>query len=347
MGLVDQADEPALVRRQLGHHLRRLRLAAGKTHADAETAGMGHRSTMWRIEAGRAKVRPSTVRALCWLYDADAATSDALYAMACQAERPGWWEEYRGDLPTWFTLYVELEAAARRISTYQPSVVDGRLQTPDYARAIFAGGYPRPSADEIERQVTIRVQRQHQLLARQEPVHLELVLCESVLLRAVGGPSVLAAQREQLRALNRRENVDVRVLAFAAGAHPAVRSQFTILDLDSDADPDVVYLESLQGGRYLETSSDLARYRGIFAEAPGTCHPAGGVPVSTRPSGTAWIKAARSGDQGECVEMRRHAGAVEVRDSKDPDGPVLRFTPSVFAAWLDGARKAEFDHLAH
>ena len=266
MGLVDHADEPALVRRQLGHHLRRLRLAAGKTHADAETAGMGHRSTLWRIEAGRAKVRPSTVRALCWLYDVDDATSDVLYAMACQAERPGWWEEFRADLPTWFTLYVELEAAARRISTYQPNVVDGLLQTPDYARALFAAGHPRRSAEEIERQVQIRLGRQQQLLARKDAAHLNLVLCESVLLRAIGGLAVLAAQREHLRALNCRENIDVRVLTFAAGAHPAIGGPFTVLDLDSDADPDVVYLESIQGGRYLEMSSELALYRGIFAK---------------------------------------------------------------------------------
>jgi hypothetical protein len=210
MGLIDHGDEPALVRRQLGRHLRRLRLAAGKTHGDAEIAGMGHRSTMWRIEAGRGNVRPSTVRALCWLYGADDATSDALYAMARQAQQPGWWEEYRGDLPTWFTLYVELEAAARRISTYQPTVVDGLLQTPDYARALFTAGYPRPPADDVQRQVTIRVQRQHELLARENPVCLSVVLCESVLLRAVGGPAVLAAQREHLRAANERENIDVR-----------------------------------------------------------------------------------------------------------------------------------------
>ena len=273
MGSVEHADEPALVRRQLGRHLRRLRLAAGKTHADAETAGMGHRSTLWRIEVGRAKVRPSTIRALCWLYDADAATSDTLYAMACRAEQPGWWEEYRTDLPGWFTLYVELEAAARRISTYQPSVVDGRLQTPDYARAVFAAGYPKPSADDVERQVTIRLQRQQQLLTRPEPVQLNLVLCESVLLRAVGGPGVLAAQREHLRTLNQRENIDIRVLTFAAGAHPAVRGQFTVLDMDGDADPDIVYLETINGGRYLEMAPELALYRGTFAELSSCATP--------------------------------------------------------------------------
>jgi hypothetical protein len=66
--------------------------------------------------------------------------------------------------------------------------------------------------------------------------------------------------------MNERKNVDVRVLTFAAGAHPAVRGRLTILDLDGEADPDVVYLESLNGGRYLEMPSDLARYRDIFAE---------------------------------------------------------------------------------
>lgn len=61
---------------------------------------------------------------------------------------------------------------------------------------------------------------------------------------------------------------------------------------------------------------------------------------------TPWIKAAASAPDNECVEMRRSAAAVEVRDSKDPAGPVLRFTPAEFAAWLDGARGGEFDHLA-
>ncbi|MBI1757761.1 MAG: DUF397 domain-containing protein [Actinobacteria bacterium] len=60
---------------------------------------------------------------------------------------------------------------------------------------------------------------------------------------------------------------------------------------------------------------------------------------------TPWIKAASSGE-GDCVEMRRNAGGIEVRDSKDPASPVLRFTPAEFAAWLDGATKGEFDHLA-
>lgn len=63
-------------------------------------------------------------------------------------------------------------------------------------------------------------------------------------------------------------------------------------------------------------------------------------------STTGWVKAEMSGSSGNCVEQRRHGDTIEVRDTKDRGiGPVLRFTPAEFAAWLDGAKKGEFDHL--
>ena len=60
---------------------------------------------------------------------------------------------------------------------------------------------------------------------------------------------------------------------------------------------------------------------------------------------TPWVKASASQGEANCVEQRRHDDLIEVRDTKDPDGPVLRFTHTEFAAWLDGARRGEFDHL--
>lgn len=62
---------------------------------------------------------------------------------------------------------------------------------------------------------------------------------------------------------------------------------------------------------------------------------------------TQWIKASASGGSGDCVEMRRNGVNVEVRDTKQGgDGPTLGFTKAEFAAWLDGAKRGEFDHLA-
>jgi len=56
-----------------------------------------------------------------------------------------------------------------------------------------------------------------------------------------------------------------------------------------------------------------------------------------------WRKSTRSGTQGNCVEVRIVAGGVEVRDSKDPTGPVLSFTRAEWVAHIDGTKDGEFD----
>jgi len=62
---------------------------------------------------------------------------------------------------------------------------------------------------------------------------------------------------------------------------------------------------------------------------------------------TNWVKATKSGGNGgDCVEMRGHAGAIEVRDTKaNGEGPTLGLTKAAFVSWLDAAKSGEFDHL--
>lgn len=58
---------------------------------------------------------------------------------------------------------------------------------------------------------------------------------------------------------------------------------------------------------------------------------------------TVWVKARRSGGNGgDCVQMRRNGAAVQLRDSKHPDGDVLSVPAAQFAAWLRGARRGEY-----
>lgn len=58
---------------------------------------------------------------------------------------------------------------------------------------------------------------------------------------------------------------------------------------------------------------------------------------------THWRKSTRS-DQGNCVEVAFAAdGTVGVRDSKNPTGPVLQFTPAEWDAFTGGVRDGEFD----
>ncbi len=62
--------------------------------------------------------------------------------------------------------------------------------------------------------------------------------------------------------------------------------------------------------------------------------------------GLRWRKSTASTGNGECVELAALPdGRVAVRDSKDPDGAILRFTRAEMRAWLHGVRAGEFDDL--
>lgn len=59
-------------------------------------------------------------------------------------------------------------------------------------------------------------------------------------------------------------------------------------------------------------------------------------------SGAIWRKSSRSGS-GNCVEVARNLpGVVAVRDSKDPAGPALAFTPAGWAAFTGSVRAGDF-----
>jgi Domain of unknown function (DUF397) len=59
-----------------------------------------------------------------------------------------------------------------------------------------------------------------------------------------------------------------------------------------------------------------------------------------------WIKSSLSFSNGNCVEVASLAGGgIGVRDSKDSEGPVLRFTPDEWHAFLGGVRNGEFDRF--
>lgn len=76
-----------------------------------------------------------------------------------------------------------------------------------------------------------------------------------------------------VRQVARLPQVEVRVLPFAAGWHPARWGGFTVLDKSDPADPDVVsdpadpdvaYVESVDGARYRELEPELRHFRDLF-----------------------------------------------------------------------------------
>ena len=71
------------------------------------------------------------------------------------------------------------------------------------------------------------------------------------------------------------------------------------------------------------------------------------TPSTPPPNPVAWRKSRASNPRGDCVELARlDGGQVAVRNSRDPFGPTLVYTPAEIAAFLDGAKAGEFDDLA-
>jgi hypothetical protein len=56
-----------------------------------------------------------------------------------------------------------------------------------------------------------------------------------------------------------------------------------------------------------------------------------------------WKKSSRSSGNGQCVEWAELGNAVAVRDSKQPTGPALIFTPDEWAAFIEGVKDGEAD----
>ena len=73
----------------------------------------------------------------------------------------------------------------------------------------------------------------------------------------------MAAQLAKILDIAALPNVTVQVLPYEVGAHPAMESNFTILQL-RDPTPGVVFVEGLIGSTYLERDDDLIRYQMIF-----------------------------------------------------------------------------------
>jgi transcriptional regulator with XRE-family HTH domain len=258
---VPEVRSPTVRRRELGALLRGLRLKQRLTVERAAEQLMFSMSKLSRIETGHGVPTARDLRDLCELYSVTGeAERDRMAKLAAEGRQQAWWQSY--DLG--YETYAGLEAEASAISAFQSSVIHGLLQTAEYARAGHESAMPKLDPDQIDLQIEAKLTRQH-LLTGVRPPRLAVVLDEAALRRMTGGHLVMAAQLAKILDISARPGVTVQVLPFELGSHPALESNFTILDLPGQA-PDVVFVEGLIGSTYLERADDLKRYREIFCK---------------------------------------------------------------------------------
>lgn len=138
-------------------------------------------------------------------------------------------EVARAQYPAFFRDAAKLEAEAVELHVYDTHVVNGLLQTEEYARAVFTMRRPILNEETIEERVSARLARQD-VFARKPMPTISFVIEESVLTRPAGGQSVMRGQLERLLLYGERRNVDIQVMPNKREEHAGLAGPFTLIE---------------------------------------------------------------------------------------------------------------------
>lgn len=258
---------PTVRRRRLAAELRDIRLSTGKSGETVAAALRWSTAKISRYELARTGLKLREVERLLDYYEVTGSRRARLLALAKDAAEKGWWEDYSDVLAPDLMELIGLEQEASSIAIWQNDIVPGLLQTELYARHImsaYSQVEPAPPG-VIERRVRARTQRQ-QVITRDPPPELSILLDESVLIRRVGGESIMNEQLMRLARVAELPNVTLRILPIAAD-HDLLMPSYSIFGFGTEADPlipDVVTGEGLQNAFYEEAEAATFMHRRAF-----------------------------------------------------------------------------------
>jgi len=256
---------PTVRRRRLAGELRRLRERSEMTLEEAAEKLGWSPAKLSRIETARVGLTSPDLVHMLDIYELPEEKRAGLIVLGRSARKRGWWDAYADSLPSDFPAYIELEADAAFIRSYDGMIVNGLLQTDEYARETMRAalmGLSSPA--EIDRRVEVRMTRQELLLCEENPLRFWTVIDEAALIRQVGSAAIMRKQYMKLLEFAERHNVTIQVLPLAKGAHPATTGTFAILEFREAYDPEVVYLEEMSSSLYVENDHEIYLYSLAF-----------------------------------------------------------------------------------
>ncbi|WP_433175400.1 helix-turn-helix domain-containing protein [Actinoallomurus sp. CA-150999] len=159
-------------------------------------------------------------------------TPETFHRMWLEVRRAG----KHAELPPGFSGFVELEAKATIMYIFENMVITGPFQTPGYAHEVLKVGR---KGEVTEQLVTTRLERQ-QILAREDPPEIILIMDESALHRSIGDQKTCKEQIGRLIELAQRPNVTIQIVPSRTGTYAGLPGAFTLLSFEDS--PDLVYV---------------------------------------------------------------------------------------------------------
>jgi transcriptional regulator with XRE-family HTH domain len=254
--------------RRLAAELRRLRGRAGLTGDEVAQRLGWSGSKLSRIELHRTGVKEDDLVKLLDLYHVSKAHRQELVALARESSEKSRLEKATASFPAEVAAYVNAEAEAESVWNWEPQLVPGLLQTPDYARGVtrlWRGMFPGPPT-ETDRRVETRLLRQ-QVLVRDPPLELTVVMDQSVLRRRFGDSAAMRQQLERLAEASELPNIELRIYPLDSDHPPLATGAFSYMQFPHVHDVplhDLVSVEHLEGNYYLEDEEQTYRYRVAF-----------------------------------------------------------------------------------
>ncbi|MEU0464993.1 helix-turn-helix transcriptional regulator [Amycolatopsis sp. NPDC006131] len=242
-------------RHALGTALTNLRTENGLTlRALAEKAGYEHAGTLSRWEKGERTPHVDDVKRLLDALGVQGERREEVIALADGTDEPRWLAITLPEQRAMLSALIDFQDAAKHIVAVSPLLIPGLLQSSDYIRALMIeGGVP---ADELGTRVAVRVGRRD-VITRRNPANLTAIIGEAALRQVIGSRQIMAGQLRYLNELGALPNVEIRVLPFDSGWHPALEGPFTLIE----GEQPVVNLENRRSGLFLHEEADLELYR--------------------------------------------------------------------------------------
>jgi transcriptional regulator with XRE-family HTH domain len=256
--------EPTVRGRMLGAELRQCRLNAGYTGPEVDAILGIAPDKLSRIESGKRRVLPEDVASLLALYRVKGKRRADLLDLARSSTEPNWLQSLGGMTQELKSL-VQQESDAESIRNYEPILIPGLLQTPEYTRAVISS-FIDFTAEQVEQRVEARRLRQRLLNSDSRP-GIYVIIEETALRRPIGNAEVMAGQLRWLNHLARRPDIRMRILPLSLGAHSGVNGPFVIMDYP-DGTP-IVHLENETYSHSVDESKPVAKYVGIFKQLAG------------------------------------------------------------------------------